>query len=65
MHDRNGTQLQVGDVVLIPAKITNLSESTPDYCNVSLESIEGRHPDSMKETFCVNTAVLSLYERPK
>ena len=51
------------NTVLIPATITNLSESTPDYCSVTLQSVEGRRPDGLKETFCINAAVLALYER--
>jgi hypothetical protein len=63
MHDRNGTPLKVGDLVMIPARITNLSESTPDYCNVSAESLHGRRPDGAKETFCINTGVTVLHHR--
>jgi hypothetical protein len=64
MHDRNGTPLQVGDVVLIPSKITALFPSE-DYCNVAAESIHGRRPDGQKETFCaINTGVVVLHERP-
>jgi hypothetical protein len=57
MHDANGTLLKVGDKVLIPATITNLSDSTEDYCNVSLETTLGRRPDGQKEHFSsINTA---------
>jgi hypothetical protein len=63
MHDRNGTPVKVGDIVMIPGRITQLVESTPDYCNVSVESVHGRRPDGMKEYFCINTGVLVLYER--
>jgi hypothetical protein len=62
MHDRNGTPLKVGDVVLLPGRITQLSEGTADYCNVSVESLEGRRPDGAKETLCINTGVLVLHE---
>jgi hypothetical protein len=64
MHDRNGTPLQVGDIVLLPARITNLNDSIPNYCNVTLESAYGRRPDDAKETLCLNTGVVTLYMRP-
>jgi len=62
MHDRNGTPLKVGDTVLIPAKITQVS-ATDDYCNVGLESVHGRRPDGLKETiYAINTGVVVLHE---
>ena len=63
MLDRNGTLLKVGDVVFLPARITNLSEGTEGYCNVTIESLEGRRPDDQKETCCINTGVLVLDKR--
>lgn len=63
MHDHNGSALKVGDIVLIPAKITSL-QSGEDYCNVGVESVHGRRPDGAKENFyAINTAVLVLHER--
>lgn len=59
MHDARGKPLKVGDTVLIPAVITNLSEGTEDYCNVSVATQIGRRPDGQKETFsAINTGVL-------
>lgn len=64
MHDKNGTELKVGDLVLVPAKITSLN-SGEDYCNVSIETLHGRRPDGAKETMgAINTGVLVLHERP-
>lgn len=58
MHDKNGTPLQKGDTVLIPAVITDLHE-TEDYCNVGVETVHGRRPDGAKERFsAINTAVM-------
>lgn len=58
MHDAKGRELKVGDYVLIPARITQLSP-TEDYCNVSATSLYGRRPDGAKETFgAINTGVL-------
>lgn len=65
MHDRNGTPLKKGDVVLIPVVITELNGSE-DYCNVSLQSVHGRRPDGLKEHFsAINTGVLVLHESAK
>lgn len=65
MHDRNGTPLKKGDVVLIPAVITDLSPGA-DYCNVSLKTVHGRRPDEAKETIsAINTGVLVLHESAK
>jgi len=59
MHDVNGTQLHVGDNVLIPARITQLCEGTEDFCNVTVETTLGRRPDFATECFsAVNTAQL-------
>jgi len=64
MHDRNGTPLKKGDVVLVSARITDLSAGE-DYCNVQLETLAGRRPDGNKETIsAINTAVVVLHERP-
>lgn len=58
MHDAKGRDLKVGDVVMIPARITQLSPME-DYCNVSAESLFGRRPDRAKESFgAVNTGVM-------
>lgn len=58
MHDAIGRPLQVGDTVVLTAKITQLSP-TPDYCNVTIESVHARRPDGAKETVsAINTAVL-------
>lgn len=63
MHDRNGTPLKVGDLVMIPGKITTL-QAGEDYCNVGVETVHGRRPDGMKETFyAINTGVLVLHEK--
>lgn len=59
MHDAKGRPLKVGDIVLIPAKITQLAEATEDYCNVTAVSLYGRRPDAAKETFgAINTGVM-------
>jgi hypothetical protein len=63
MHDRNGTELRVGDVVMIEARVTELYAGD-DYCNVTLQSVHGRRPDGQKELISsVNTGVLVLIDR--
>ena len=61
MHDRNGTPLKVGDVVTVKMKIVSASPGE-DYCNVTLESVEGRKPDGAKECLTGNAAVVVLQE---
>ena len=56
MHDVNGTPLKVGDKVVIPCKIMQISP-TEEFCNVNLETMLGRKPDGQKESFAaINTA---------
>lgn len=63
MHDRNGTELRHGDIVLVPARITELNGGE-EFCNVSLESTDGRRPDGIKETIHgINTGVCVLLQR--
>jgi hypothetical protein len=62
MHDRNGTELKVGDVVSVDYVITHVSPG-PDYCNISAQSVESRKPDGLKEHFSGNSAVSVLQQR--
>lgn len=60
MHDVNGTRLNVGDIVTIEARITELSGGD-DFCNVSLDTVIGRRPDGNAERItAINTGVLVL-----
>lgn len=61
MHDRNGTPLKAGDNVTIKFRITAVSPQT-DYCNVTVETVDGRKPDGAKDTYTLNTAQLVLQE---
>lgn len=63
MHDRNGTLLKKGDIVLVPAIITEL-HATETFCNVSLKTVHGRRPDGAPESIsAINTGVLVLHAR--
>ena len=58
MHDARGREIKVGDRVLVPARVTELS-ATEGYCNVSIESTFGRRPDGQKERIsAINTGVV-------
>lgn len=58
MHDRLGRELKVGDIVMIPMRITEL-HPTEEYCNVSAVSLYGRRPDGTREGFgAINTRVM-------
>ena len=59
MHDANGTELKVGDKVIIPCVVTALHTDGDDFCNVSVDSLTGRRPDNLKEHFgCINSGIL-------
>jgi hypothetical protein len=58
MHDAKGRELKIGDVVLMPCRIKAVY-TTPDFCNVSLETIGGRSPDGQRNTYAnINTKQL-------
>jgi hypothetical protein len=58
MHDAKGRELKAGDVVLIPARVTELYAGE-DFCNVQAKSILGRRPDGAHEIFsAINTGVM-------
>jgi hypothetical protein len=58
MHDANGTELKVGDKVLIPGEVISLSPGE-NYCNVTVRTTLGRRPDGDLTSFgSVNTAQL-------
>ena len=59
MHDARGKILKVGDLVLIPGVVTELSAQTEEFCNVTVTTQIGRRPDGAKERICaINTGVL-------
>lgn len=56
-HDVNNNLLEVGDEVIVRAKVTSI-QTGEEYCNVTIQSVNGRKPDGMQEMFCLNAAVL-------
>lgn len=63
-HDANGKLLKVGDIVMVPAKVKAVNPGE-DFCNVTLESVRVRKPDSIHETLTLNAAVVELVETVK
>jgi hypothetical protein len=58
MHDANGQELKKGDMVLIPAEVSELW-ATEEYCNVQLTTTLGRRPDGNKEIIgAINTGTV-------
>lgn len=64
MHDRNGTELKVGDIVNLPCRITSLAP-TDAYCNVEITTLYPSRSDGAKTSFsAMNTAQIVLVDRP-
>lgn len=56
MHDCKGRELKVGDTVMVPFKVEQIT-STKDYCNVHLKSVAGMPPENSSHCFisAINT----------
>lgn len=52
-HDKNGTELKVGDTVQVAAKVLSI-QPTEDYCNLSLETVEPMYPGDTKSSLTLN-----------
>lgn len=63
MHDRNGTPLKKGDVVIVEAVIGD-TYATPDYCNVTLKiGFDKPHgPDNVTSSVTLNSRQVLLYK---
>jgi hypothetical protein len=59
MHDARNRSLQKGNIVLIPAVITDL-QAFDGFCNVTVEAVMPRRPDGYKEKMTLNTGTLIL-----
>ena len=63
MHDRNGTELKVGDTVILEAVIETLY-SNEDYCNVTVRGTSYVMPDKNRfDMHTLNTHELCLVKR--
>lgn len=56
-HDRDGNVLEPGDFVVVRCVVNSITTGE-EFCNLTLESIEGRKPDGYKETLCINANVV-------
>lgn len=56
-HSKSGKVLEVGDRVVIECTVKSICAGE-EFCNITLESVEGRKPDGFKETITLNAAVI-------
>lgn len=64
MHDRNGTPIKAGDIVLIEAKIAEVY-ACEDYCNARIAiGFDKEHaPDNVTSFVTINTRQLLLSKK--
>lgn len=65
-HDRHGTLLTVGDVVMLPCIVKKI-ELTEDYCNVTLETQYEMPPGPLVGNTAIRQSILvnsKQVERP-
>ena len=61
-HDKNDRPLAVGDRVTVTYIIKSIA-TNPEYCNLTLETVEPMFPDEHKTTICLNAKqVIKLYK---
>lgn len=54
MHDCKGRPIAVGDTVVVPFKVTDVT-ANEEFCNASLESIASMFPGTSRSFLTVNT----------
>ena len=62
MHDINGTELKVGDHVVIEGYILETS-ATEEFCNVKVETDEPMYPGDTKSIIWLNAKQVTLCRR--
>lgn len=65
MHDRNGKLVKVGDRVQLQGEITQTSDGTEEYCNVTVkitEKDQEHGPFNVQGTVLVNAKQTELIE---
>lgn len=60
-HDMNKKLVKVGDQVLIPCVVTQVSEGE-EYCNATVETLAPMHPSDRPSCFSINTQQLIVKE---
>lgn len=53
-HDKRGTELKVGDTVMVPCRVKAI-HLTEDYCNVDLETALTMPPRDTRQAFTLNS----------
>lgn len=53
-HDKRGTELHVGDTVMVPCRVKAI-HLTEEFCNVDLETIEPMPPLGSTSAFTLNS----------
>ena len=53
-HDKRGTELQVGDTVMVPCRVKAI-HLTADYCNVDLETALSMPPLDTVQALTLNS----------
>lgn len=62
-HDVNGKRLSVGDLVMLPCRVTALSEQA-DGCNVTLEASQAAPDGEYRPTVTCNAKLTELADAP-
>lgn len=65
MHDRNGNPVKVGDRVQLQGEITQTSDGTEEYCNVTVKITEKDQEHgafNVQSTVVVNAKQTELIE---
>jgi len=58
-HDAQGQEIHIGDLVTLTARVTNLYP-TLDYCNMTIEGIDGDDDPRTKAACTINTRAVKL-----
>ncbi len=55
-HDTNLVEIKEGDEVVIRYIVRQISRGS-EFCNCQMESVNGRKPDGLPESYCGNLSV--------
>lgn len=58
-HDQNNAELNVGDIVTITCRVTNVS-AQEEYCNVTMETLLPMPPYTTPNSITLNTKQVVL-----
>lgn len=60
-HDINGTELKIGDKVIIECIVTNVMTGL-DFCNVQLDTVNSMPPNNTTSSITLNTKQVKRIE---